>query len=109
MTWFFKQWIFILVVLLPVTSGDGLLLDGSTLYVSRNATGQVFPVKLNTDYTEGVVGSGFGSNLLFNTTMAKAGKYLLVVNGQLNRRPDPANPTIPLPILPFTVLRVAIR
>lgn len=90
----------------PVTSGDGLWLDGHTLYVSRNATGKIFPVELNKDYTQGIVGNGFGENLLFNTTIAKAGEYLLVVNGQLNRRPGPSNP--PPPILPFTVSRVAI-
>ncbi len=92
----------------PVTSGDGLWLEGNTLYVSRNATGQIFPVVLNSDYTQGTVGVGFGSNLLFNTTIAKAGNYFLVVNGQLNRRPNPANPNNPPPVLPFTISRVAI-
>jgi ABC-type transport system involved in cytochrome c biogenesis permease subunit len=92
----------------PVTSGDGLWLDESILYVSRNATGQIFPVSLNQDYTQGTVGNGFGSNLLFNTTIAKAGKYFLVVNGQLNRRPGITNPLPPAPSLPFTVSRVAI-
>lgn len=86
-----------------VQSGDGILLEGNTLYVSRNATGQIFPVVLNADYTQGTVGAGFGSNLLFNTTMAKVGDYFLVVNGQLNRRSG----TTP-PVLPFSVSRVAI-
>ena len=92
----------------PVNSGDGLWLDGKTLYVSRNALNKVFPVTLSADYTSGVVGNGFGDNLLFNTTIAKAGKYLLVVNGQLNRRPNPANPNPTPPVLPFTVSRVPI-
>jgi len=71
----------------PVTSGDGLYLDGTMLYVSRNATNQIFRVALNKDYSEGtVLGGGFGTNLLFNTTIARAGNYFLVVNGQLNRR-----------------------
>ena len=86
-----------------VQSGDGILLEGNTLYISRNATGQIFPVVLNADYTQGTVGAGFGSNLLFNTTMAKVGDYFLVVNGQLNRRSG----TTP-PVLPFSVSRVAI-
>ena len=86
----------------PVTAGDGLYLINNVLYVSRNATNQIFPVTLNTDYTQGTVGTGFGSNLLFNTTMDRAGDYFLVVNGQLNRR-STANP-----VLPFTVSRVAI-
>jgi Cu-Zn family superoxide dismutase len=92
----------------PVNSGDGLWLEGTKLYVSRNATGQIFPVTLNADYTQGTVGSGFGSNLLFNTTIAKVGDYFLVVNGQLNRRPSANNPNPPAPVLPFSVSRVAI-
>lgn len=92
----------------PVTSGDGLWLDGSTLYVSRNAANKIFPVKLSDNYMKGTVGDGLGDNLLFNTTIAKAGGYLLVVNGQLNRRPGTANPPPPPPVLPFTVSRVTI-
>lgn len=86
-----------------VPSGDGILLDGKILYVSRNATGFVFPVELNGELTTGTVGTGFGKNLLFNTTLAKAGKYLLVVNAQLNR-----NNASSTPILPFTISRVSI-
>lgn len=86
-----------------VTSGDGLYLDGTRLYVSRNATNLIFPVALSADYSSGTVGMGFGSNLLFNTTIAKAGNYFLAVNGQLNRR-GTATP----PQLPFSVTRVAI-
>lgn len=86
----------------PVTAGDGLYLIGNVLYVSRNATNQIFPVTLNADYTQGSVGNGFGTNLLFNTTMDKAGDYFLVVNGQLNRRATADA------VLPFTISRVAI-
>lgn len=86
----------------PVTAGDGLYLNGNVLYVSRNATNQIFPVTLNNDYTQGTVGTGFGNNLLFNTTLDKAGNYFLVVNGQLNRMATNN------PVLPFTVSRVAI-
>jgi sugar lactone lactonase YvrE len=88
---------------MPVTSGDGLYLDNTTLYVSRNATNLIFPVTLNAGYTQGTVGTGFGNNLLFNTTIAKAGEYFLVVNGQLNRRNTELGPQ-----LPFTVSRVTI-
>jgi sugar lactone lactonase YvrE len=87
----------------PVPSGDGLYLDGNTLFVSRNATNLVFPVALNGAVSQGTVGAGFGQNLNFNTTLVKAGKYLLVVNGQLNRRGG-----TPPPVLPFTVSRVEI-
>jgi Cu-Zn family superoxide dismutase len=92
----------------PVTAGDGLWLDGNTLYVARNALNKIFPVTLNNDYSNGVVGNGFGENLLFPTTIAKAGNYLLVVNGQLNRRAFVTNPNSPAPVLPFSVSRVAI-
>lgn len=87
----------------PVTSGDGLYLDNATLYVSRNATNLIFPVTLNADHSQGTAGTGFGNNLLFNTTIAKADKYFLVVNGQLNRRNSEVGPQ-----LPFTVSRVTI-
>ena len=86
----------------PVSAGDGLYLTNNVLYVSRNATNQIFPVTLTADYTQGTVGAGFGTNLLFNTTLDKAGDYFLVVNGQLNRRATNN------PVLPFTVSRVAI-
>jgi Cu-Zn family superoxide dismutase len=87
---------------MPVTSGDGLLLDGSTLYVSRNALNLIYPVVLSNGYQQGDVGTGFGTGLLFNTTIAKAGNYLLAVNGQLNRRASGD------PVLPFSVSRVTI-
>jgi sugar lactone lactonase YvrE len=87
----------------PVTAGDGMYLDGSFLYVSRNANNQIFPVQLNAGFNQGTVGNGFGIGLLFNTTIDKVGGYFLAVNGQLNRRGTP-----PTPALPFTVTRVAI-
>jgi Cu-Zn family superoxide dismutase len=83
----------------PVTYGDGLYLDGNTLYVSRNALGQIFPVTLNSEYSAGVVGEPFGTGLLYNTTLAKASDYFLIVNGQLNASK---------PVLPFSVSRVKI-
>lgn len=86
-----------------VMAGDGLWLEKNILYVSRNAANQIFPVTLNNEFSQGVVGTGFGDNLLFNTTIAKAGNYFLVVNGQLNRRSGTTPPT-----LPFTVSRVNI-
>lgn len=92
----------------PVTAGDGLWLEGTTLYVARNALNKIFPVTLSNDYSSGVVGNGFGENLLFPTTIAKAGNYLLVVNGQLNRRAFVTNPNSPPPVLPFSVSRVPI-
>jgi Cu-Zn family superoxide dismutase len=87
---------------IPVTSGDGLLLEDRTLYVSRNAVNYIYPVALTSGYVQGAVGVGFGTNLRFNTTIARAGNYLLAVNGQLNRRATKD------PVLPFSVSRVNI-
>lgn len=84
-----------------MASGDGLLLEDYTLYVSRNATNLIFPASMSVDYAQGTVGAGFGDGLLFNTTLARAGAYFLVVNGQLNKRATKN------PVLPFTVRRLA--
>ncbi|MBE7170362.1 MAG: SMP-30/gluconolactonase/LRE family protein [Williamsia sp.] len=97
-----------IIINTPVTAGDGLWITGETLYVSRNTTNKIFPVKLSDSYSKGTVGAEFGDNLLFNTTIARAGNYFLVVNSQLNKRPSATNPTPPAVQLPFTVSRVAI-
>lgn len=86
----------------PVTSGDGLTIEKNKLYVSRNAANEIVQVTLSDDYSSGVVGTGFGTGLMFNTTMAVWGNHLLVVNGQLNKRATND------PTLPFTVKRVAL-
>ncbi len=86
----------------PVPAGDGLYLEGNTLYVSRNTTNLIFPVALNADFSQGTVGAGFGTNLLGNTTIAKAGAYFLVVNGQLSKRGTGTQ------VLPFSVSRITI-
>lgn len=92
----------------PVTAGDGLWLTDNKLFVSRNTTGQIFPVQLDNAFTQGTVGAGFGTNLQFNTTIARADKYFLVVNSQLNLRPSGTMPPPAAPTLPFTVSRVTI-
>ncbi|MEO5998440.1 MAG: hypothetical protein ABIN89_16910 [Chitinophagaceae bacterium] len=84
-------------------SGDGLLLDKNILYVSPNATNRIYPVTLTSTLSEGSVGHEFGFNLLGNTTLAKVGRDLLVVNGQLSRRGG-----TPPPVLPFKIVRVEI-
>lgn len=88
---------------IPVTAGDGMYLNGSVLYVSRNTTNLIWPVQMNADFSQGTVGTGFGTGLMFNTTMDKADRYFLVVNAQFNRRSIP-----PTPVLPFSVTRVLI-
>ena len=81
-------------------TGDGLLLEGRTLYVVREATGEIVPVELSEDFASGRVGEGFSDpSLRFPTTIAGYGDRLLVVNSQLNTGS---------PKLPFTVSDVPI-
>ncbi|HYE56211.1 MAG TPA: hypothetical protein VD996_15285 [Chitinophagaceae bacterium] len=85
-----------------LTSGDGLVLNDRQLYVSRNALNTIVPVNLTVNYDGGSIGAGFGNDLNFNTTMVKVDRYLLTVNGQLNKRATRTQS------LPFTVSRVTI-
>ncbi len=85
-------------------AGDGILLDGQTLFVTRNSAGLIVPVTLADDYSSGTLGEGFGDpSFIYPTTIAKAGDTLLVVNSQFNNRGEGVSPE-----LPFTVSRVAI-
>lgn len=87
-----------------VTSGDGILLDGSTLYVTRNSLGLIVKLELAADLSSGKqVGSFTSSSFRYPTTIAKWGDRLLVVNSQFNRRGTPPNPE-----LPFTTSLVTI-
>jgi Cu-Zn family superoxide dismutase len=84
-----------------MTNGDGLLLDGQTLYVSRNSLNLMVQVRLAADYGSGQqIGSFTDPSFGLTTTMARAGDRLLVVNSQFNRRDNPA--------LPFTISSVRI-
>ncbi|GGS10638.1 superoxide dismutase family protein [Deinococcus sedimenti] len=73
-------------VMTGLTRGDGLLLDGRTLYVVRNAEQVVTKVTLNADSTRGtVVAEEPLMGLRFPTTLAAIGRDLIVVQGQLNK------------------------
>jgi sugar lactone lactonase YvrE len=87
-----------------LTGGDGILLDGQTLYVVRGQDGLIVPVELAEDFASGEVGEGF-SNPSFArpTTIAKFGDRLLVVNSQFDRRESGESPK-----LPFTVSAVHV-
>lgn len=86
-----------------VTNGDGLVLDGQTLYVVRNADHEVTVVELSEDFTSGTVAERItDDSFAFPTTAAKVEDHLLVVNSQFNAMDDGE------PELPFTVSRVAI-
>ena len=83
-----------------LNTGDGLLLDGRTLYVVRESPAQIVPVELSGDFAGGRVGEAFSDpSLRFPTTAAAYDGRLLVVNSQLNTG---------RPKLPFTVSDVPI-
>jgi Cu-Zn family superoxide dismutase len=82
-----------------VTNGDGILLNGRTLYVSRNQNGLIVKIDLAEDLLSGSVASSTGDPLLaYPTTLAWADGRLLVVNSQFNKR----GPNLQ-PALPFTI------
>lgn len=88
-----------------VRAGDGLALDGQTLWVVRDDPGVIVPVTMADDFASGSVGAEFADpSFDYPTTMALIGDgTALVVNSQLDMAGGDAAPT-----LPFTVVRVAL-
>ena len=73
-----------------VTAGDGILLQGKTLYVVRNALNQVAVVKLQPDLSAGrIVASLSSPNFRVPTTIARFGSSLYVVNARFGTPPTP--------------------
>lgn len=67
-------------------NGDGILLDGRTLYVARNANQVVSKVTLSADYGTGtLVAEEPLRGLRFPTTLAAVGGDLIVTQGQLDK------------------------
>ena len=80
--------------------GDGLELDGQTLYVVRE--GQITRVELSPDYARGTVGASFSDPSFTDpTTLARFDGCLLVVNSQFSQQQGQSE-------LPFTVSSVLI-
>ena len=87
-----------------LTNGDGILLEGQTLYVVRNQQELIVPVNLSADYASGTVGEGFtGPSFNYPTTIAGYDGRLLAVNSQFGARQSGGQPE-----LPFTVSGVPI-
>jgi len=81
--------------------GDGILLDGQTLYVARNNLNLIVKLRMAADYASGQqVGSFTDPSFQVTTGMTLVGNRLLLVNSQFNRRDNPA--------LPFTIASVEI-
>ena len=82
-----------------MTSGDGILLVGQTLYVARNSLNLIVAVRLAPDFGSGQqVGSFTNAAFQYTTTIAQAGNRLLVVNSQFNRRMA-GNPELPFSVV----------
>jgi Cu-Zn family superoxide dismutase len=86
-----------------LSNGDGLVLEGQTLYVVRNANQHVVPVQMTDSFDAGNAGEPIASETFrFPTTAAYYEGSLLVVNSQFGARQE-GNPE-----LPFTVSRVDV-
>ena len=80
--------------------GDGLALDGQTLWVVRE--GQITRVELSPDVATGTIGESFTDpSFIDPTTLARFDGCLLVVNSQFSQQQGQ-------PLLPFTVSAVPI-
>lgn len=85
-----------------LTTADGLVLDGDTLYVIRQGAQEIVNVRLNADLTRGTVVSRFTDGLAWPATAARVGEDLVVVNTQFNTRGGATT------VRPFTLLRVPV-
>jgi Cu-Zn family superoxide dismutase len=86
-----------------LSGADGLVLDGSTLYVIRQTAVEIATIQLNEGMTSGTVVSRFTDPALaWPATAALVGDELVVVNTQFNTRQNTTT------TLPFTLLRVPV-
>jgi len=73
-----------------VTNGDGILLEGKTLYVVQNQLNQIAVVELNSDFTAGTIVDTITSSLFrVPTTIAGFGNALYAVNARFGPPPPP--------------------
>lgn len=73
-----------------VPFGDGLLLEGKTLYVVQNQLNQIAVVELNADLTQGtIVDTITSSDFDVPTTIARFGNSLYAVNARFGPPPPP--------------------
>jgi len=85
--------------------GDGMALDGQTLWTILDTTGELVRVELDDAYTAGRIASRFVDPIFaYPTTLALVGDgTALVFNSQLDMSGGGS-----APVLPFTVSRVAL-
>lgn len=74
-----------------VPNGDGILLQGKTLYVVQNVMNQIAVVELTPDFTSGtIVDTITSSAFRVPTTIAKFGEALYAVNARFDTPPTPS-------------------
>ena len=72
-----------------VTNGDGILLDGRTLYVVRNTLNQIAVVRVNAALTSGTVRTQITDpRFAVPTTIAEHGRRLYAVNAHFGATPS---------------------
>ena len=73
-----------------VPNGDGILLQGKTLYVVQNFLNQIAVVELNSDFSAGEIVTTITSPAFrIPTTVARFGSTLCVVNSRFDTPPTP--------------------
>lgn len=83
-----------------LTTGDGLWLEDTTLYVVHEIPASVVQLAITEDFASGAVAETLTHpSLKLPTTVAKYGDRLLIVNSQLDRTP---------PELPFSVTSLSL-
>jgi Cu-Zn family superoxide dismutase len=90
-----------------LNTGDGLVLDGRTLYVVRQGEQEIVTLDLSADLSKAVVKNRFKDPaLLWPATAVKVGSQLLVVNTQFNKR-NSKDPVTPFSIIGVPLSRLA--
>ena len=73
-----------------VPNGDGILLQGKTLYVVQNSLNQIAVIEPNSDFTSGEIVNRITSPLFrVPTTIARIGGSLYAVNARFGTTPTP--------------------
>ena len=73
-----------------VPNGDGLLLEGKTLYVVQNFLNKIAVIQLNSDMTAGTIVDEITSDSFrVPTTIARFGNALYAVNARFDTEPTP--------------------
>jgi sugar lactone lactonase YvrE len=73
-----------------LSNGDGILIDGKTIYVVRNRLNQIAVVEVNSDFSSGeVVRTIMDPAFRVPTTIAEFGDRLYAVNARFDTPPEP--------------------